>query len=198
MFSNKVLAGALLFLAGAIILMGIISGEIFYPAAYTTFSNEISDLGSTLPPNVVIYPVPSSIFNATMLISGLMIFAAAYLMYKAKMKLMSKMPIAVLGAGLFLIGVFPANNEPLHQIIAFVVFLSGGVAALGISRITKPLFSYISILFGLVVLITLFIRLTFPAVIFSTLGPGGVERWIAYPLLLWLCGFGGYLMSRAE
>ncbi|MCX9076244.1 MAG: hypothetical protein OIN88_16610 [Candidatus Methanoperedens sp.] len=31
--------------------------------------------------------------------------------------------------------------------------------------------------------------------IYLGLGPGGMERMIAYPVLLWGTGFGGYLMS---
>ncbi|MGB3850400.1 MAG: hypothetical protein WA958_10575 [Tunicatimonas sp.] len=44
------LAGALLFTAGSLILMGIITGEIFYPPGYSTALNDISDLGGTRPP----------------------------------------------------------------------------------------------------------------------------------------------------
>lgn len=34
-----------------------------------------------------------------------------------------------------------------------------------------------------------------PAVAF--LGVGGAERWVVYPLVLWLIGFGGYLMGTS-
>jgi len=27
------------------------------------------------------------------------------------------------------------------------------------------------------------------------LGPGGIERWVVYPLILWLPAFGGYLLA---
>lgn len=53
--SNKNLtrAGFLFFLAGSIILMGIITAESFYPEnlTYTTANSMISDLGATEPPN---------------------------------------------------------------------------------------------------------------------------------------------------
>jgi hypothetical protein len=32
----------------------------------------------------------------------------------------------------------------------------------------------------------------------SGLGMGGVERWVAYPTLLWTVGLGGHLMGRAR
>jgi hypothetical protein len=30
------------------------------------------------------------------------------------------------------------------------------------------------------------------------LGVGGAERWVAYPEILWLMGFGGYLAGRVD
>jgi hypothetical protein len=34
-----------------------------------------------------------------------------------------------------------------------------------------------------------------PAVAF--LGVGGAERWVVYPIVLWLIGFGGYLIGTS-
>ncbi len=34
--------------------------------------------------------------------------------------------------------------------------------------------------------------------LFFALGLGGLERWIAYPILLWITGFGGYLMGHSN
>lgn len=31
----------------------------------------------------------------------------------------------------------------------------------------------------------------------ASLGVGGVERWIVYPIVLWITGFGGYMAGRA-
>lgn len=30
-----------------------------------------------------------------------------------------------------------------------------------------------------------------------TLGSGGTERWVVYPILLWVIGFGAYLLGMA-
>ena len=30
------------------------------------------------------------------------------------------------------------------------------------------------------------------------LGDGGIERWVAYPVVLWLVAFGGYLAGRGS
>ncbi len=64
-------AGTFLFLAGFIALMGIITGEIFYPAGYSTADSEISDLGSTRPPEALMYHPSAAIFTATMILAGI-------------------------------------------------------------------------------------------------------------------------------
>jgi hypothetical protein len=77
------LAGALLFTAGAGILMGIITAEALYPAAYSTFENTISDLGATRPPDSVVLQPSAAIFDITMLVTGAMIVVAAWLVHRS-------------------------------------------------------------------------------------------------------------------
>ena len=72
------ISGTLLFLAGSIALMGIITAEALYPAGYTTYGSEISDLGSTRPPESLIYQPSASIFNITMLLAGFMTLTATF------------------------------------------------------------------------------------------------------------------------
>ena len=81
---NLKLPGVLLFLAGSIALMGIITAEALYPSGtgYTTFNSEISDLGATKPPNSVIYQPSSGVFNIAMLLSGLMTLTATFFQHK--------------------------------------------------------------------------------------------------------------------
>lgn len=31
-----------------------------------------------------------------------------------------------------------------------------------------------------------------------SLGVGGAERWVAYPVILWLLGYGGYVAGRGS
>jgi len=76
--SQKV-AGVLLSIAGAAILMGIITAEALYPAPYNTAENTISDLGGTMPSEGGIVLQPSAtIFDATMLVTGPMIICRDY------------------------------------------------------------------------------------------------------------------------
>ena len=76
-------AGTLLFLAGFIALMGIITGEIFYPSGYSNGNSEISDLGSTRPPETLIYQPSAAIFNGTMILTGILVLAGAFFAHRA-------------------------------------------------------------------------------------------------------------------
>jgi type IV secretory pathway TrbD component len=48
-------------------------------------------------------------------------------------------------------------------------------------------------------LVNLFACIVFKDGLFVTgLGLGGLERWIAYPVVLWLMGLGGYLLGARD
>jgi hypothetical protein len=65
-FRRRATSGVLLLLAGAAILMGIITAEALYPAPYHTDANTISDLGGTEPPEGLVLQPSAAIFDATM------------------------------------------------------------------------------------------------------------------------------------
>jgi hypothetical membrane protein len=188
-------AGALLFLAGAISLMGIITAETFYPPGYSTSANDISDLGSTRPPNSVIHQPSAVIFNTTMIVTGLMILSGVYFVQKAYKKPLASIPIGLLGLGALGVGIFPGNVTPWHGLFALLTFVSGGIAAITSSKIVIPPFSYLGVIFGTIALFGLFSAVFFGNPFSPILGSGGVERWVAYPIILWLIGFGGYLLG---
>ena len=68
-------------LAGVVAFMGIITAEVLYPD-YST-RQDISDLGSTLPPDPIIHQPSATIFNSTMLLTGILLLIAAYFVYRA-------------------------------------------------------------------------------------------------------------------
>jgi len=78
---SEAAAGALFFLVGAVALLGIIVAEVLYPE-YTTLQ-EISDLGASRPPNSVVHQPSSTIFNATMLVSGAFVLGGTYFVHRA-------------------------------------------------------------------------------------------------------------------
>src|SRR5665648_300523 len=76
------IAGALLFSAGVLAFLGIITAETLYPG-YSTSQNMISDLGATEPPNSIIIQPSSSIFSASMAVFGLLVTVASSFVHRA-------------------------------------------------------------------------------------------------------------------
>lgn len=185
------IAGTLLFLSGSITFMGIITGEVFYPSGYTTSVNDISDLGGTRPPNSIIHQPSATIFNVTMMLTGIMIIISAWFVHKYFRKRIASLPLGLFGLGLLGVGIFPGNVSFYHGLFSMITFISGGVAAITSFKITSPPYRYMGICFGVIALVFLF----FANYFIPILGSGGTERWVAYPIALWLTGFGGYLLG---
>ena len=102
------------------------------------------------------------------------------------------------GLGLVGVGVFPGNVTPYHGMAAMLTFLSGGFCAITSFKVVTLPFKYISIFLGSVALIAWFMAVFAPGLLLSSIGIGGIERWVAYPIMLWLAGLGGYLMSERK
>lgn len=195
----EVAAGSLLFLVGGIALLGIVTAEVLYPG-YTTLQ-EISDLGASRPPDSVIHQPSATIFNATMLVSGALVLAATYFVHRAFDRLVLTVPLGLFGLGVFGVGVFPGNRVPWHGLFALLTFSAGGLSAVLSARVVAAPFRYLSLAFGAISLAALASVVLLgvgegnPLMV---LGLGGVERWIVYPILLWVTGFGGYLLGAAS
>jgi hypothetical membrane protein len=193
------LGGGLLFLAGATILMGIITAEALYPGTFATGANEISDLGGTRPPNSVILQPSATIFDGSMMLIGILVLGGSWFVHRAFGRRSVAIPIATLGVGALGVGLFPGYTGTPHAIFAMVTFVSGGIAALSAARLTSGPFRYLSLILGATSLVTLgMYMLLGDASPMAGLGIGGVERWIVYPIVLWITAFGGYLSGRAD
>ena len=191
-------AGALFVVAGAVVLMGIITAESLHPGPYTTAGNEISDLGGTRPPESLVFQPTATIFNVTMLAAGALTLAGAALLHLGLGRLMATIPVALLGAGVLLVGVFPGPTGTPHALAAQLAFISGGLAGILVGAVVTPPFRYLSIALGGIALFTLVsYMLLGDGAPLAGLGIGGLERWIAYPVVIWLVAFGGWLLGRA-
>jgi hypothetical membrane protein len=188
-------SGLLFFLAGSLTLMGITTAEAVYPSAYSSH-NEISDLGATRPPNSVSYQPAAGIFNVTMALAGFMVLMAAGLQHTHFKKLLFSIPLFLFGLGLVGVGCFPGNLSPYHGLFSMLALLAGGVSAIASGKVVTAPFNYIGIALGAVALITWGLAAFSPAFLLSVIGIGGTERWVAYPILLWLTALGGYLLNR--
>ena len=176
--------------------MGVITAGAMYPRSYTTFGNEISNLGATKQPNSVSFEPSSSIFNSIMWLSGLMILTATFYQHKYFKKLLFTIPVTLFGLGIFGVDIFSGNIEPYHNMSAILAFLAGGVSAITSFKIVQFPYKYIGILLGKISLITWFMAVFSPSTLIPYIGIGGTERWVTYPLMLWLTSIGGYLMSE--
>ncbi|MFL5683952.1 MAG: DUF998 domain-containing protein [Chloroflexota bacterium] len=192
------MGGGLLFLAGATILMGIITAEALYPGTFSTGANEISDLGGTRPPNSVIHQPSATLFNLSMLFVGIAVMASAWFIHRAFGRRSVTIPVALLGIGALGVGLFPGNTGAPHALFSMVTFFAGGITAIAAARVANGPFRYLSGALGVVALVALASTFLGEDSPLGPLGIGGIERWIAYPVVLWLTAFGGYLSGRGE
>ena len=191
--------GLLLLLAGAGILMAIITAEALFPGSYSTAQNDISDLGSTFKPGDEVPQPSAAIFNTTMIVTGLMIVAAAVAIGTSQRGRRLSIAVGLMGIGIFLVGVFPGtveggepSSDGIHPIVALLAFLSGAVAAILAGLDTRPPFRYVSIALGAVALLSLVLSGWLGD---TRLDQGGIERWVAYPSVIWLIAFGGHVLG---
>lgn len=193
---NAARAGFLFCLAGSIILMGIITAESFYPSQYiyTTHNSMISDLGATEPPNSIITQPSATIFNLSMMLTGILTLIGTYFLFRYYNDRIATILIGLVGLGALGVGIFPGDINPQHPIFALITFISGGLSAIYSYRLIGSIFKYLALMLGLIALFFLFtIQIFIPI-----LGGGGVERWVAYPIVIWLIGFGGYLLGLSS
>ena len=193
------IGGALLVLAGATILMGIITAEALYPAAFSTGANEISDLGGSRPPNSVVLQPSAAIFDLSMIAIGVLLISASWFVHGAFGRRSVTIPIAVLGVGALGVGLFPGNTGTPHALFAMTTFVAGGVAAVSAGQVATGALRILSVVLGATALGTLVLYVLLgDASPMAGLGIGGVERWIVYPIVLWVVAFGGFLSGRAD
>ncbi len=96
------------------------------------------------------------------------------------------------GIGATGVGVFNESFGSIHSLFSLLTFLSIGIFAVLAYRVVKPPMSYFSLVAGIM---TLAATVLFTSGAYLGLGPGGMERMIVYPVLLWAIGFGAYLMA---
>ena len=197
--SDRQVAGFTFFAAGVILFMGIITAEALYPLPYTTGGNEISDLGGTRPPGGLVFQPSATIFNVAMLLAGLLVTFGAVIAHRVFRRWSVTLASAVLGVAAVLVAVFPGNTGTPHAVSAMIAFFAGGFAAVLSSTVVRPPFRFALLTLGIInlVLLTSYFTLGDGNPLWG-LGVGGAERWVAYPEILWMLGFGGYLAGSAE
>jgi len=192
-YSSGKVAGALIFIAVTQKVLGVIVSEALYPD-YSVSNNNLSDLG--------VGPSPM-IFNSSAFLMGLLLLIGAYFLHRAFNFTMLTVTFVLAGIGSMGVGIFTKDAGIIHSMAALLFFLFSGISAIfavvcshvhGFKLMKMP-FSAISVILGVMELggFVLFLgRIDFG------LGVGGMQRMVLYPILMWLAGFGGYLIAYPE
>lgn len=196
---REVVAGALLSVTGIAVILAIITNEALYPAArhYSTFANTISDLGGTEPPNSYMVQPNRLIFIITMALAGVLVLTATYLLWSVVERRRFLVALGIFGVGIIGIAVFPGNVATIHPLFSLLCFLGGSVAAILSRKILDVPLRYFAVALGSIGLLATVFGLESlanwgPQ---ATIGVGGIERWIAYTVLLWLVLLGAAFMT---
>jgi hypothetical membrane protein len=200
-YPREKVAGALFFIAVTQFTLGFTISEALYPG-YSVHDNYISDLGIG----------PSSIiFNSSVFLLGLLSLVATYFLrhssiFKTVNRLLLLMAIGAMG-----VGVFTKDFTLAHGAVSSMAFFFGGLSAIASFKVLKKPLSLISIALGAMTLGALALFSSgmitsgsftsteaYDSIFYLGLGPGGMERMIVYPLLIWLAGFAGHLVTKRE
>jgi len=200
-YSREQLAGVLFFIAATQFVLSFIIAEALYPG-YSVSDNYISDLGIG----------PSSIvFNSSVFLLGLLLlFGTSFLRHNSNFKTVNIM-LLLMAIGSIGVGIFTKDFRTVHGVVSSMAFFFAGLSAIASFKVLKKPFSLISIILGVMTLGALVLfssglitsgSLTsneaYDSIFFLGLGPGGMERMIVYPALMWLAGFGGHLLTNRE
>jgi len=184
-------AGSLLFVGGAEFLVAMIVAESLFPG-YSVSGNHISDLGADCSGTVCAIRQPSAdIFDVSVFLLGLAGFVGGYLVFRSRHRTVGVLAVMA-GLGAMGVGVFPETTGSLHLIVSFVAFFFTGLAAIASYRLFTPPMSYLSVALGVFVLVALAL---YGSGTYLGLGPGGMERMIAYPAVIWVVGAGANMMG---
>ncbi len=206
--SNAAKSGVAIFVGAVQFGVLLIVSEIVYSAngtpsyaylpgyAYSVSTNYVSDLGATCPSSGACYIPPSALlFDLSIALIGLLIILGAYFLHRAFRWMPATVLVALAGVGALGVGLAPETTGIWHSIFSLVVFLFAGLSAIVTYRFQKKPMAYFSVILGVMTLIALIL---FVLNIYLGLGPGGMERMIVYPALLWAISFGGHLMALED
>jgi hypothetical membrane protein len=186
------LPGILLFLLAAQFMTAIMLAASMAPG-YDMAGGAISDLGT--------YPETALLFNTSLVAVGLLNIAGGYAYYRIHGRRWILAIFVLAGIGAAGAGFVPLNTSDLHGLFALVAFVFFSIEALACATLVAGPVRWLSVvagLIGLAFVVVMIIGDSGNSAVFGPIGHGGAERMIAYPPMLWLMAFGGYLMGRRE
>lgn len=191
-------AGIILIIGCVQFLLAVNLAESLFPG-YSVGQNTLSHLGGSIP---VVEP-SAIIFDAGVILLGILSLAAVYLILKSGGCRLFSSCLAISAIGAIGVGLFPEYTGGTHIFFAVLTFLFGSLAAIFSYRLGLNIpMVIVSIILGIVSLLSLILILISNMgtsnFLVANLGVGGAERLIAYPSLFYLIALGGYLTSRGK
>ncbi len=190
-WDDRVWSGLLFFITSAWFILALMIGEALAPG-YSVHSNPVSDLG--------IIPETAVLFNSTVFVVGALNIIGGYLFYRHHHELWILALYVLAGIGAMGVGIFTLNSG-IHGIFALISFIFFNLQAIGTATLLKGPLKPISVLLGATGLIALVLHASSDfgiANLDGPIGPGGMERMIVYPVMIFLLVLSGYLMSYAR
>jgi len=200
-YPRERIAGALFLVATAQIIIGVTIAEARYPG-YSVSANYVSDLG--VGPS-------AAVFNSSVFLLGLLLAIGVYfLRQKAELKTVNIL-LFLMALGAMGVGIITKDYTVPHGAVSSVAFFFGGLSAIASAKVLKKPLSIISMALGAMTLAALALfstgliasgsmtsNIAYDSIFYLGLGPGGMERMIVYPALIWLAAFSGYLATQRE
>lgn len=192
--------GALLMFGGLEFIAGMIIVQMRY-SGYSLSQNYISDLGGVNSPWALVFDA-SVILLGVCAILGILLVWSAFDPGRSRAAGLSL--VIVGGVGAIGVGIFPETtpvlNGGMHSIVSAIAFLGAGIGlVVGSGAMARGPHWHLSRAFtlacGVVTLaaIVLFYIGASYSIAFLGLGPGGMERLIVAPILLWAIVEGAHL-----
>jgi hypothetical membrane protein len=200
-YSRGKVAGTLFFIAATQFVLCLTIAEALYPS-YSVSGNYISDLG--VGPSAIV-------FNSSVFLLGLLLLAGTYFQRHSPNFKTVNMMLLLMAIGAMGVGIFTKDFTLAHGAVSSMAFFFAGLSAIASFKVLKKPVSLISIILGVMTLAALALfssgvitsgsltsNQAYDSVFYLGLGPGGMERMIVYPALMWLAGFGGHLAMKQE
>jgi hypothetical membrane protein len=194
-YDNKRTAG-LLFIVGVVqYVLAVVISEAIY-SGYSVGQQYLSDLGDWSKAGNY-----AAIFNASAILWGIFLIAGAYFIQRVFKNRLFTSLLVIAGVGSVSAGVVAINiSFSVHGILGLIAFVSAAASAIMSYKFGKSPLSYVSVILGAVTLLAtvLFLLGQGSSDFYLGIGLGGMERIIVYPYLLWMLGFGAYLIGDSS
>jgi hypothetical membrane protein len=206
---SRFVAGCLFWISGIqYFVIEFLAQRAWGPVPYTLRFNTISDLGATICGTIPFMGTFACsplhpLMNLSFILSGALTIAGLLLLrplFPKHWTVVLASWLIILGSiGSIGVGIFPENEHPVpHLISALMLFMLAnfGLIILGtaLHRLSwRPKFAWFTLILGIIGLVAF---LLLPLAITPLMGIGVLERFVAYPITVWVILSGMHLLAH--